>query len=112
MSKLVNFILNAHVISERKKFELIFIVTGEQSHAEYKEAIEKVEFFNKLIYGAMYISAAFCVFFPLPFIFIRYFVYDMGKNSFVLFVPAWFVYNIIDSYVIYSIILNKWFCLR
>lgn len=67
------------------------MVTGEQSKVEYNEAIENIELFNRLIYGAIYISTAFCIFVTLPISFIRYLAYDMEEKSFLLFFPTWFV---------------------
>lgn len=70
----------------------------------YREFVEKIELFNKYFCVAISISVAFCFITPLPYSYLRYFVYDMGEESFFLFAPCWFVHS-----VLYEIEIHRYF---
>lgn len=60
----------------------------------YTQLNEKIERFNKYLCDLMWASCVFCVLVPLPLSAIRYYVYRMEEESFFLYSPAWFVFNI------------------
>lgn len=67
--------------------------TGVHSTIAYSEFIGKFERFNEYFCVSLFVSIAFCVISALPYTLVRYLLYDMGEDSFYLFVPAWFVFT-------------------
>lgn len=70
----------------------IELFSGAQSTIAYRESIEKIERFNKYLCIAVYGSITFCVFIPMAYSVVLYYIYDMGEGSFYLVWPCWFVY--------------------
>lgn len=66
---------------------------GMDSLAEYSELMGNIELFNKLWYFALNATCTFCFYSALPYTCIRYFIFDMGKESYYLFYPTWFVFT-------------------
>lgn len=63
----------------------------------YQEIAENIELATKLIFFATCGSGIICLVPALPFSLIRYYVYDMQERSFYLFVPAWFVFTVLNE---------------
>lgn len=68
------------------------ILTGLPAEVVYRDLIEKIDYFQKMFTLAICITIVGCAFSaPLPYTIFRYFILDMGENSFQLFARAWFV---------------------
>lgn len=69
------------------------IFAGVNSTNAYEQSIGKIEFFNKFL--CFTISFSLVIFFVavLPYTFARYYIFNMGENSFFLFAPPWFVFT-------------------
>lgn len=69
-----------------------------------------MELFNKIYCFALNFSVALCgMIYPLAYSFVRYFIYDMGVESFYFFFPTWFVFNQLCSKMIYKKFKNLHF---
>lgn len=66
--------------------------TGAHSKAAYNGLMAKIELFNELLCFGFSLSMAIILLGVIPYTFVRYFIYDMGENSFYLFAPTWFVF--------------------
>lgn len=62
--------------------------------AAYEELIGLIERFNQLLFYAMANTAALLYFAMPPYTLVRYYVFNMGQNSYFLFHPSWFVFTI------------------
>lgn len=80
---------------------LTFFSTGPHSAIAYKRTVEQIELFTKYFHLLVSVSGALCVCSFVPYTYVRYFIYDMGAESFYLFYLAWFVINL--SSFMYSI---------
>lgn len=58
----------------------------------YKELNDKIEFFNKFFYVAMITTLIVFFFAVLPLSLVRYYILDMGKDSFYFLARFWFVF--------------------
>lgn len=65
--------------------------TGAQSKAAYNGLMAKMELFNKLLCFLMCFGATNSFLTIASYSFVRYFIFDMGADSFYLFAPSWFV---------------------
>lgn len=88
----VNF-FSTSVLHSTNRMELCkkCFLTGEDSTVAYRELIEKIELFNKVLCLILCSGGAFCTVTPLPYSFVRYYIFDKGEESFFLFYPSWFV---------------------
>lgn len=104
LENMLDFIEMCEEFIEKSKYHLEIVciesyhafsrLTGTQSAADYKELCGKMELFNKVLCVVISSSIVFCMVTPLPYSFVRYYMYDMGEKSFYLFAPAWFVFFI------------------
>lgn len=67
------------------------LFTGTHSVAIYRQIAGKIERFTKGFSGFICAELIFCIFAPMPYSIVRYYIYDMGAKSFYLFFPTWFV---------------------
>lgn len=89
---------------------LLFCIrlAGVHSAAAYQELTAKIEFFNKCICLAITLTLAILYISVLPFTFVRYYIFNMGEDSFELFYPPWFVFcskNYLRPFVKFAILL-------
>lgn len=68
--------------------------TGSHSSIVYRELVGKIDLYNKYFCFVMCLGFSCCMLTSLPYSYIRYFIFDMGAESFYLFVPAWCVFVI------------------
>lgn len=66
-------------------------VSGTNSANVYKDANEKIERFSEIFAYVLGWSAVILLLPPLLYTVVNYYVLDSGKESFILFFPAWFV---------------------
>lgn len=71
--------------------------TGVHSSAAYKELIENLELFNKICCFLIIGSLTVIFLADLPFSYVLYYIFDLGEDSFYLFLPAWFVFIVNDT---------------
>lgn len=71
---------------------LLFIQQECLRRSHIKKWLRKLNYGIKLLCLATCITNAVTSFIPLPYSFIRYSIYDMGEESFLLFFSAWFVF--------------------
>lgn len=76
---------------------MVLLFTGAHSTAAYNEIIEKIELINKILSIGLWISGAIILSTAVPYSFVRYYIFDMGEDSFYLFLPAWFVFLRIET---------------
>lgn len=76
-----------------EKIKSVFLFTGIHSTAEYNELNEKIELFNKLLYFLFASSLLIVLLTAVSYTIVQYFIFDMGEDSFYLFIPAWFVFT-------------------
>lgn len=69
----------------------LYFEQGLHSTVAYKTSIEKIELFHKYLYMFMVNTEVCCIFTPMLYSYIRYYHYNMGEESFLLFIPAWCV---------------------
>lgn len=74
---------------------------GAHSATAYRKLMGKIELFNKLCYFSLLAIWAILFSSNLPYTYVRYYVLDVGKESFFLFYPTWFVL------VVYAINSNE-----
>lgn len=67
------------------------LLAGVRSKGAYKVLIGKIDLFNKIYCIGMHIASAFLYLAVLPYSLLRYYVFNLGADSFYLFVPSWFV---------------------
>lgn len=72
----------------------MILPTGVNSTVLYKEVIGKIEFFNKVFWNAICVEALICICAALPYTYVRYYIYDLGEDSFYLFCPCWYVFTL------------------
>lgn len=61
---------------------------------DYKKSVDQIEVFTEYFYVVLYISLATCLGAPLPYSFVRYFIFGLGEKSFFLAWPSWLVFKI------------------
>lgn len=59
------------------------------SQKTYKELIAKIELYNKGFCFVMCISGSLVILTAIPYTIVRYYILNMGEESFYLFLPAW-----------------------
>lgn len=108
LKNILKFIENCEAFIEKSKYELwpfmklwrrtsVYFcasLSGIDSAVAYKELIEKIEELNKFFCFVQCITIALLFFAVAPYSFVKYYVFNMGKNSFHLFCPSWFVFTI------------------
>lgn len=67
--------------------------TGPHSTDAYKKFIAKIEKFTRFFCIFLSISIGFLFFSVLPYSLVRYYIFDMGEDSFYLYCPSWFVFH-------------------
>lgn len=72
---------------------LAILLPGVHATLAYRKLIEKIELFTKYFFIVMCVTFVSAVFSALPYTIVRYYVLNMGKNSFYLFAPAWSVFT-------------------
>lgn len=65
---------------------------GVHSAVAYQELTGKIELFNKFLCFAITLTLAILYMSVLPYTFFRYYILNMGEDSFELFYPPWFVF--------------------
>lgn len=68
------------------------LLTGVHSTIAYRELVEKIEQCQKFLCINMCFSFITFHFSPLPYGYVRYYVFNMGEDSFFLFMPIWYVF--------------------
>lgn len=86
MKKLNSF----HHLCLRERFVLF---AGVQLKPTYKELIRKIELFSQVLYFVMCITLAILFISVAPYSYVRYYIFNMEADSFLLFGPAWFVFT-------------------
>lgn len=69
----------------------VHILTGVQSTPTYNELIRKIERFSELFCSVLVISIVLQYWTSLPNTYVKYYILDMGEDSFILLGPNWFV---------------------
>lgn len=64
---------------------------GDHSAVAYRELTEKIELFNKLLCFAITLTLAILYVSVLPYTFVRFYILNLGEDSFDLFYPPWCV---------------------
>lgn len=65
------------------------LLAGIRSKGAYKVLIGKIDLFNKIYCIGMHIASAFLYLAVLPYSLLRYYVFNLGADSFYLFVPSY-----------------------
>lgn len=73
---------------------LLFILLAGVHSAAYDILIDKIELFNKCLCFTLIFLIALDHTLPAPYTFIRYYIFNMDKESYFLFCPSWFVLTI------------------
>lgn len=74
------------------------LMAGVHSLVAYKTLIGKIELFNKFFCFTLNVSYALLLLTVAPYTYVRYYIFNMGTESFQLFCPAWFVFIPHPSY--------------
>lgn len=85
---------------ELDKWWFFVHLAGAHSTAAYSELISKIELFNKLLSFGMCFTVASLLVAVIPYSVVRYYIFDMGEDSFYLFFRPWFVFIQFDDFVI------------
>lgn len=84
-------------------FELRVHSTG-----AFERIIGRIELLNKCLCSALRISMILLFFTTLPYSLVRYYIFDMGENSFYLFFPSWWVFSMVVHKELNSVSLFLW----
>lgn len=68
----------------------IRFLAGAHSAVAYKDLIEKIELFNKCFCLVGCVTLALLFFMLLPYTYVRYYIFNLGVDSFYLFCPSTF----------------------
>lgn len=70
----------------------LFVYLGAHSTVAYDELIGKIELFNKVLCFGLFVTIALLLLTVVPYTLVRYHMFNMGEESFYLFLPVWFVF--------------------
>lgn len=68
----------------------VFLI-GPHAIAEYDETSGNIERLHKFLFFALSMTVLLVFFTAAPYSFVRYYIFDMGPDSFYLFAPSWSV---------------------